>query len=107
MPLQRVCDAEKQARNTGSNGPRRVQGNGESGVFCNALGCVSSRGYVGILQSGIARGLYTASPAMKQGGTAVYPSLAVIAEDVFIWKRGLAMDTRRRWRMVMETELEI
>ena len=52
MPLQRVCDAEKQARNTGSNGPRRVQGNGESGVFCNA------------------RGLYTASPAMKQGGTA-------------------------------------
>ena len=26
MPLQRVCDAEKQARNTGSNGPRRVQG---------------------------------------------------------------------------------
>lgn len=70
MPLQRVCDAEKQARNTGSNGPRRVQGNGESGVFCNALGCVSSRGYVGILQSGIARGLYTASPAMKQGGTA-------------------------------------
>ena len=70
MPLQRVCDAEKQARNTGSNGPRRVQGNGESGVFCNALGCVSSRGYVGILQSGIARGLYIASPAMKQGGTA-------------------------------------
>ena len=44
---------------------------------------------------------------MKQGGTAVYPSLAVIAEDVFIWKRGLAVDTRRRWRMVMETELEI
>ncbi|WP_287559687.1 MULTISPECIES: hypothetical protein [Dialister] len=44
---------------------------------------------------------------MKQGGTAVYPSLAVIAEDVFIWKRGLAMDTRRRWRMVMEIELEI
>lgn len=70
MPLQRVCDAEKQARNTGSNGPRRVQGNGESGVFCNALGCVSSRGYVGILQSGIAHGLYIASPAMKQGGTA-------------------------------------
>ena len=70
MPLQRVCDAEKQARNTGSNGPRRVQGNGESGVFCNALGCVSSRGYVGILQSGIVRGLYIASPAMKQGGTA-------------------------------------
>lgn len=70
MPLQRVCDAEKQARNTGSNGPRRVQGNGDSGVFCNALGCVSSQGYVGILQSGIARGLYKASPAMKQGGTA-------------------------------------
>ena len=44
---------------------------------------------------------------MKQGGTAVYPSLAVIAEDVFIWKRGLAVDTLRRWRMVMETELEI
>lgn len=44
---------------------------------------------------------------MKQGGTAVYPSLAVIAEDVFIWKRGLAVDTRRRWRMMMETELEI
>ena len=44
---------------------------------------------------------------MKQGGTAVYPSLAVIAEDDFIWKRGLAVDTRRRWRMVIETELDL
>ena len=44
---------------------------------------------------------------MKQGGTAVYPSLAVIAEDVFILERGIIVDTRRRWRMMMETELEI
>ena len=44
---------------------------------------------------------------MKQGGTAVYPSLAVIAEDVFIFERGIIVDTRRRWRMMMETELEI
>ena len=44
---------------------------------------------------------------MKQGGTAVYPSLAVIAEDVFISERGIIVDTRRRWRMMMETELEI
>ena len=60
---------------------------------------VSCRKYVGTsLRAGL---------GLKQGGTAVYPSLAVIAEDVFIWKRGLAVDTRRRWRMVMETELEI
>ena len=44
---------------------------------------------------------------MKQGGTAVYPSLAVIAEDVFILESGIIVDTRRRWRMMMETELEI
>ena len=44
---------------------------------------------------------------MKQGGTAVYPSLAVIAEDVFILERVIIVDTRRRWRMMMETELEI
>ena len=44
---------------------------------------------------------------MKQGGTAVYPSLAVIAEDVFILERGIIVDARRRWRMMMETELEI
>lgn len=44
---------------------------------------------------------------MKQGGTAVYPSLAVIAEDIFILERGIIVDTRRRWRMMMETELEI
>lgn len=44
---------------------------------------------------------------LKQGGTAVYPSLAVIAEDVFILERGIIVDTRRRWRMMMETELEI
>lgn len=44
---------------------------------------------------------------MKQGGTAVYPSLAVIAEDVFILERDIIVDTRRRWRMMMETELEI
>lgn len=44
---------------------------------------------------------------MKQGGTAVYPSLAVIAEDVFILERSIIVDTRRRWRMMMETELEI
>lgn len=36
MPLQRTCDAENQVRNTLSNGPLRVQGNGLSGVFCNA-----------------------------------------------------------------------
>ena len=27
MPLQRACDAENQARNKLSNGPRRVQSN--------------------------------------------------------------------------------
>ena len=61
---------------------------------------MSSRGYVSILLSGTAE-------AVKQGGTAVYPSLAVIAEDVFILERGIIVDTRRRWRMMMETELEI
>ncbi|WP_226391533.1 hypothetical protein [Ructibacterium gallinarum] len=31
MPLQRVCDAENQARNKPSNGPRRVQSNAKHG----------------------------------------------------------------------------
>ena len=60
---------------------------------------VSCRKYVGTsLRAGL---------GLKQGGTAVYPSLAVIAEDVFILERGIIVDTRRRWRMMMETELEI
>ena len=63
MPLQRTRDAENRVRNYLSNGPLRVQGNGYSGVFCNAWGCVSSRGYVCILLSGTAE-------AVKQGGTA-------------------------------------
>ena len=95
MPLQRVCDAEKQARNTGSNGPRRVQGNGDSGVFCNVLGCVSSRGYVGILQSGIAHGLYKASPVMQHGGTAdnafIRPwqrTFSLSGTFLHVWNRG-------------------
>ena len=38
MPLQRTCDAENQVRNKLSNGPRRAQSNGASGVFCDVEG---------------------------------------------------------------------
>ncbi|KAI4449047.1 hypothetical protein C823_003576 [Eubacterium plexicaudatum ASF492] len=52
MPLQRVCDAEKQARNKLSNGPLRAQSN----VFITKYSAtlqvdVICRGYVGILLS--------------------------------------------------------
>ena len=53
MPLQRACDAENQARNKLSNGPRRVQSNviHTHRVFCNVWAYVSCRGYAGILLS--------------------------------------------------------
>ncbi len=52
MPLQRVCDAEKQARNKLSNGLLRAQSN----VFITKYSAtlqvdVICRGYVGILLS--------------------------------------------------------
>ena len=52
MPLQRACVGESQVRNKLSNGPLRVQSNGEiPRVFCNVWAYVSCRGYVGILLS--------------------------------------------------------
>ena len=52
MPLQRACGAESQVRNKLSNGPLRVQSNGNfPKVFCNVLAYVSCRGYAGILLS--------------------------------------------------------
>ena len=38
MLLQRTCDAENQVKNKLSNGPRRAQSNGFSGVFCDVAG---------------------------------------------------------------------
>lgn len=52
MPLQRVREAESRMRNKLSNGPLRVQSNGEiPRVFCNVWAYVSCRGYAGILLS--------------------------------------------------------
>ena len=52
MPLQRACDAENQAGNKLSNGPRRVQSNARlRRVFCNVSAYVSCRGYVCTLPS--------------------------------------------------------
>ena len=52
MPLQRVREAESRMRNKLSNGPPRVQSNGEiPRVFCNVWAYVSCRGYAGILLS--------------------------------------------------------
>ncbi len=53
MPLQRTCDAEKQARNKLSNGPPRAQSNV---IFITKYSAtlqasVICRGYVGILLS--------------------------------------------------------
>ncbi|MBQ1172373.1 MAG: hypothetical protein IIX48_07230 [Lachnospiraceae bacterium] len=47
MPIQRACDAEKQAGNKTSNGPRRAQGkidDNESSIL-RRKACVSCRGY--------------------------------------------------------------
>jgi hypothetical protein len=47
MPLQRVCDAENQARNKLSNGPLRAQSNvGNHRVFCDVQADVICRGYI-------------------------------------------------------------
>ena len=52
MPLQRVREAESRMRNKLSNGPLRVQSNGEiPRVFCNVWAYVRCRGYAGILLS--------------------------------------------------------
>ncbi len=52
MPLQRVCDAEKQARNKLSNGPLRAQSNVFITKYSATLQAdVICRGYVGILLS--------------------------------------------------------
>ena len=63
MPSQRACDAENQARNKLSNGPRRVQSNAiYRRVFCNVRAYVSCREYVSIPQS-------VRRFAANQGGT--------------------------------------
>ena len=53
MPFQRACGAEKQVRNTLSNGPLRAQSNVDfcrvHRVFCDVGADVICRGYVGIL----------------------------------------------------------
>lgn len=52
MPLQRACDAEKQARNKLSNGPLRAQSNVIFTKYSATLQAdVICRGYVGILLS--------------------------------------------------------
>lgn len=64
MPLQRVREAESRMRNKLSNGPLRVQSNGEiPRVFCNVWAYVSCRGYAGIP-------LRVQVLPVKQGGTA-------------------------------------
>ncbi len=62
MPSQRACDAENQARNKLSNGPRRVQSNDLFGVFCDVTARVSCRGYACIRK--------VHGSAVNQGGTA-------------------------------------
>ena len=52
MPLQRACDAENQAGNKLSNGPRRAQSNGDFPEYSATLQAdVICRGYAGILLS--------------------------------------------------------
>ena len=64
MPLQRACDAENQARNKLSNGPRRVQSNG---IFSQSiLQRVGIRQLPGICWYPAKRTGYT----VNQGGTA-------------------------------------
>lgn len=72
MPLQRTCDAENQVRNTLSNGPPRVQGNG---TFRSILQRVGMREFPGVCWYPAKRHSLL---AMNQGGTAdrdVYSSL--------------------------------
>ena len=77
MPLQRVCDAENQARNKLSNGPLRAQSNVDKTlhrVFCDVLVYVSYQGYVRILLS--AWGI----TLMNQGGTTDKMSYSPLTE---------------------------
>lgn len=62
-PIQRTCDAENQAGNEPSNGPRRAHSKALCRVFCDVKAYVSCRGYEGIPLSAW-------SKAMNQGGTA-------------------------------------
>ena len=87
MPLQRTCDAENQVRNKLSNGPRRAQSNGTSGVFCD----VEGRRYLpGICWYPAKR----TGRAVNQGGTAdsvvlylylfVLDRVYISVKDVFV-----------------------
>ena len=87
MPLQRACDAENQAGNKLSNGPRRAQSN----VFLHRVFCdVAGRRHLpGICRYPAKRTAHT----VNQGGTAdnfvlFVPDRSIfLSGTFFIWRK--------------------
>ena len=75
MPSQRACVAEKQVRNTLSNGPRRAQSNGIFPEYSATCGHTSVAGDMMVSRKGTGQ-------TVKQGGTADHCTASVLVSSL-------------------------